>query len=112
MDKLEARSIRARLIGYPKESLRYYFYFPKNHNMIMSQNIIFFKKKFIQDGSSRRQIGLEERIFEEQWVMEPIEPIQTELIHIAPPPQGSSRIFYPLERYLDIISEKVKKYFL
>ena len=35
-DKLEFRSFRARFIGYPKESLEYYFYILKDHNMIVS----------------------------------------------------------------------------
>ena len=43
-DKLEDRSIIARFIGYPKEFMGYYFYFSQDHNMIMSQNIMFLKK--------------------------------------------------------------------
>ena len=43
-DKLEFRSFRARFIGYPKESLGYYFYILEDHNMIVSQNDIFLEK--------------------------------------------------------------------
>ena len=43
-DKLEFRSFRARFIGYPKESLGYYFYILKDHNMIVSRNTIFLEK--------------------------------------------------------------------
>ena len=43
-DKLEFRSFKARFIGYLKELLGYYFYIPKDHNMIMSQNTIFLEK--------------------------------------------------------------------
>ena len=39
-NKLEDRSIIACFIGYPKESIRYY-YFPQDHNMIVSRNVIF-----------------------------------------------------------------------
>ena len=38
-DKLEFRSFRAWFIGYPKESLGYYFYISKDHNVIVSRNI-------------------------------------------------------------------------
>ena len=41
-DKLEFRSFRARFIGYPKESLGYYFYILKDHNVIVNQHAIFF----------------------------------------------------------------------
>ena len=43
-DKLEFRSFRARFIGYPKESLGYYFYILEDHNVIVSRNTIFLKK--------------------------------------------------------------------
>ena len=43
-DKIEDRSIVAYFIGYPKESMRYYFYFLQDHNMIVSQNVIFLEK--------------------------------------------------------------------
>ena len=66
MDKLEAKSLKAHFIGYPKEFLGYYFYFSEDHNVIVSQHAIFHKKQFIQDGGIGRQIGLEEKIFEEQ----------------------------------------------
>ena len=44
MDKLEDRSIIAHFIGYPKESMGYDFYFPQDHNMIVSRNAIFLEK--------------------------------------------------------------------
>ena len=43
-DKLEDRSVVARLIGYPKESMGYYFYFSQDHNVIVCRNIVFLKK--------------------------------------------------------------------
>ena len=43
-DKLEFRSFRARFIGYPKESLGYYFYILEDHNVIVSRNAIFLEK--------------------------------------------------------------------
>ena len=43
-DKLEFRSFRARFIGYPKESLGYYFYILEYHNVIVNRHAIFFEK--------------------------------------------------------------------
>ena len=44
VNKLEDRSIIAHFIGYSKESMGYYFYFPQDHNVIVSQNAIFLEK--------------------------------------------------------------------
>ena len=43
-NKLEFRSLRAQLIGYPKESLGYYFYILEDHNVIVNRHAIFFEK--------------------------------------------------------------------
>ena len=43
-DKLKDRSVIAHFIGYPKESMGYYFYFSQDHNMIVSQTTIFLEK--------------------------------------------------------------------
>ena len=43
-DKLEFRSFRARFIGYPKESLGYYFYILEDHNVIVNRHTIFLEK--------------------------------------------------------------------
>ena len=42
--------------------------------------------------------------------VEPIEPINNELV-VPPPPQRSSKIFHPPERYLGMLIEDVKKIF-
>ena len=57
-NKLEARSFRTRFIGYPKETMGYYFYILEDHNMIVSHHVVFLKKEFIQDGDSGRKIEL------------------------------------------------------
>ena len=44
IDKLEDRSIIAHFIEYPKESMGYYFYFPHDHNVIVSRHVIFLEK--------------------------------------------------------------------
>ena len=61
VDKLEDRSVIVYFIGYPKESMGYYFYFLQNHNVIVSRNAIFLKKQFIQDGGNGRLIELEKK---------------------------------------------------
>ena len=43
-DKLDARSVRCYFIGYPKESLGYYFYLPEDHNVIVSRHATFLEE--------------------------------------------------------------------
>ena len=42
-NKVDDRSIIAHFVGYPKESIGYY-YFLQDHNVIVSQNTIFLEK--------------------------------------------------------------------
>ena len=81
--------------------------------MIVSRNAIFLEKYFIQDGGSGRLVELEEKIFEEQRVIDPQKSIIHEpVFNIFLPPRRSSKIFRPPERYMDMLTEKVKKMFL
>ena len=111
-DKLENRFIIARFIGYPKESMGYY-YFSQDHNVIVSRNAVFLEKQFIQDDSSGRLVELEEKVSEEPGAIDPQESIVYERVVDVPlTPRRSSRVFRPLERYIGILTEKVKKIFL
>ena len=113
VDKLEDRSMIAYFIGYPKESMRYYFYFSQDHSMIVSQNIILLEKQFIQDGSSGRLVKLEKKVSDKQRAIDPQEPIIHEpVVDVPPSPRRSSRVSRPSERHMGMLTEKVKKIFL
>ena len=88
----------------------YYFYILEDHNVIVSHHAVFLKKEFIQDGGSGRKIELEEKVSEEHRVQEP-EPSNEPVDVIPPPPRKSSKISYPLERYLGILLEDLEKAF-
>ena len=111
VDKLESRFVKARFIGYPKETLGYYFYLPEDHNVIVSRHATFLEKQFIQEGGSGRLIELDEKVSEEQPARDQIEPNQP--IHInALPPRRSIRVSKPPERYLGMLTEDIKEMFL
>ena len=57
MDKLEARSFRARFIGYPKEIMGYYFYLFEDHNVIVSRHTIFLKKDLSKMEAVRERLS-------------------------------------------------------
>ncbi|GKC27350.1 retrovirus-related pol polyprotein from transposon TNT 1-94 [Tanacetum coccineum] len=59
-DKLQQRSVKCIFIGYPKETISYYFYFPPEHKIVVARYVEFFKKSLITLEVSGRAIDLEE----------------------------------------------------
>ena len=58
--KLSAKLEKYRFVGYPKESIGYYFYHPTQQKIFVGRHAIFWEKEFIQEGDSGRIIKLEE----------------------------------------------------
>ncbi|GJT13546.1 retrotransposon protein, putative, ty1-copia subclass [Tanacetum coccineum] len=46
-DKLEQRSVKCIFIGYPKETMGYYFYFPPEYKIVVARYAEFFEKRLI-----------------------------------------------------------------
>ena len=46
----------------------YYFYLPKDHNVMVNCHTVFLKKEFIQDGDNERKIEFEEKVSKEHRV--------------------------------------------
>ncbi|KAL0451478.1 UNVERIFIED_CONTAM: Retrovirus-related Pol polyprotein from transposon TNT 1-94 [Sesamum latifolium] len=61
--KLDSRSCLCRFIGYPKETIGYYFYDPSEQKIFVSRNAVFLKKSFPSD-SRRDEVLLGEPIEE------------------------------------------------
>ena len=57
--KLSARSEKYKFVGYPKESIGYYFYHPTQLKVFNCRHAIFLEKEFIQEGGSGRTVKLE-----------------------------------------------------
>ena len=64
-DKLDAKSIKGRFVGYPKDSLGYCFYLPAEQIIVVSRDAIFLEKEFLKEGGMRRKIMLDEKSFKE-----------------------------------------------
>ncbi|KAL0445803.1 UNVERIFIED_CONTAM: Retrovirus-related Pol polyprotein from transposon TNT 1-94 [Sesamum latifolium] len=58
-DKLDSRSSLCRFIGYPKETVGYYFYDPAEQKVFISRNAVFLKKGFPSD-NQRDEVLIEE----------------------------------------------------
>ncbi|GJT75471.1 putative RNA-directed DNA polymerase [Tanacetum coccineum] len=59
-DKLEQRSVKCIFIGYPKETMGYYFYFPHENKIVVARYAEFFEKNLITQEVSGRARDLEE----------------------------------------------------
>ncbi|GJY44755.1 retrotransposon protein, putative, ty1-copia subclass [Tanacetum coccineum] len=51
-DKLEPKSIKCIFIGYPKETMRYYFYYPSENKIFIAQNAEFLENSLINHEAS------------------------------------------------------------
>ena len=107
-DKLETKSDKCLFIGYPKESVGYYFYLPSEQKVFVSKHAIFLGKEFMHKGDSGSKIELDE-VQEEQTNND--QSVDPESIHeIDEPtytqePRRSSRIRVVPERYGFLISD-------
>ncbi|GJV49986.1 retrotransposon protein, putative, ty1-copia subclass [Tanacetum coccineum] len=59
-DKLQQRSVKCIFIGYPKETMGYYFYFPPKNKIVVVRYAEFFEKNLITQEVSGRAMNLEE----------------------------------------------------
>ncbi|GJU95662.1 retrovirus-related pol polyprotein from transposon TNT 1-94 [Tanacetum coccineum] len=87
-DKLEQRSVKCIFIGYPKETMGYYFYFPPENKIVVARYAEFFEKRLINQEISGRAVDLEE--IQEQEDTSPSEitsNIPQEVEGFGPPPQ-------------------------
>ncbi|GJZ87781.1 retrotransposon protein, putative, ty1-copia subclass [Tanacetum coccineum] len=60
LDKLQQRSVKCIFIGYPKEMMGYYFYFPPENKIVVARYADFFEKNHITQEVSKRAMDLEE----------------------------------------------------
>ncbi|GJY57997.1 retrotransposon protein, putative, ty1-copia subclass [Tanacetum coccineum] len=59
-DKLQQRSVKCIFIGYLKETMGYYFYFPHENKIVVARYVEFFEKNLITQEVSGRAIDLDE----------------------------------------------------
>ena len=57
---MNTRSIQGRFIGYPKDSLGYYFYLPAEQVVVISRDVIYLEKEFLKESGKGRKIMLDE----------------------------------------------------
>src|SRR6185312_12403553 len=59
-DKLAPKSDKCIFVGYPKETLGYYFYNRSEGNVFVARNGVFLEKEFLKGEKNRRTVQLKE----------------------------------------------------
>ncbi|KAI5351567.1 hypothetical protein L3X38_004458 [Prunus dulcis] len=104
IDKLDARLEMCRFIGYPKETLGYYFYHPNEQKVFVARFARFLEIDFALDGTCVHKVELKEES------REPHEPeVESNLVDdpvslptLTQPPRRSKKINKTSDRYLGI----------
>ncbi|GJX95883.1 retrotransposon protein, putative, ty1-copia subclass [Tanacetum coccineum] len=84
-DKLQQRSVKCIFIGYPKETMGYYFYFPPENKIVVARYAKFFEKNLITQEVNGRVIDLEEIQDEDTSPSENTSEIPMEVKGFEPP---------------------------
>ncbi|GKA55088.1 retrotransposon protein, putative, ty1-copia subclass [Tanacetum coccineum] len=84
-DKLQQRSVKCIFIGFPKETMGYYFYFLPENKIVVTRYAEFFEKNFITHEVSRRAIDLQEIQDEDTSPSEITSEISMEVEGFEPP---------------------------
>ncbi|GJZ85684.1 retrotransposon protein, putative, ty1-copia subclass [Tanacetum coccineum] len=58
--KLESRSIKCIFVGYPKETMGYYFYYPLENKIFVARYVEFFKNSLISQEASGSTVDFDE----------------------------------------------------
>ncbi|GJR52181.1 retrotransposon protein, putative, ty1-copia subclass [Tanacetum coccineum] len=85
LEKLQQRSFKCIFIGYPKEIMGYYFYFPLENKIVVARYAEFFEKNLITQEVSRRAMDLEEIQDEDTLPSEITSEIPIEVKGFEPP---------------------------
>ncbi|GJR69511.1 retrotransposon protein, putative, ty1-copia subclass [Tanacetum coccineum] len=92
-DKLDSRSINCIFVDYPKETMGYYFYYPLENKIFVSQNAEFFENSFmIQEANTQPSENTSNEHNE-------VAPIEAEPQNVRVPIRRSARIPQAPDRY-------------
>ncbi|GJT16071.1 retrotransposon protein, putative, ty1-copia subclass [Tanacetum coccineum] len=98
-DKLEQRSVKCIFIGYPKETMGYYFYFPPENKIVVARYAEFFEKRLISQEISGRAVDLEEIQEEEDTTPSEITSNIPQEVEGFEPPQPPQEEVIPIRRF-------------
>src|SRR3954462_9101935 len=96
-EKLTAKSDKCIFVGYPRETLGYYFYNREEGKVFVARNGVFLEKEFLTRKASGRTVQLEEvrdKPLGEDMASDAImaEPVSEPVVEVVPAPRRSERL--------------------
>ncbi|GKC12810.1 retrotransposon protein, putative, ty1-copia subclass [Tanacetum coccineum] len=91
-NKLQQRSVKCIFIGYPKETMGYYFYFPPENKIVVARYAEFFEKNLLSQEVSGRTRELEEIQDEDTSPSEITSEIPMEVEGFEPPEEEEAPV--------------------
>ncbi|GJX95804.1 retrotransposon protein, putative, ty1-copia subclass [Tanacetum coccineum] len=98
-DKLQKRFVKCIFIGYPKETIGYYFYFPPKNKIVVASYVEFLEKNIISQEVSGRAIELEEIQDEDTSPSKNTSKIPTEVEGFEPPQKEKATVRRSVRTY-------------
>ncbi|GKD98329.1 retrotransposon protein, putative, ty1-copia subclass [Tanacetum coccineum] len=96
LDKLQQRSVKCIFVGYPKETMGYYFYYPPENKIVVERYADFLEKDFILQKESGRNVELDdEDILPSENTSE--HPIEKEILSPIISRRGCYRLSFNIE---------------
>ncbi|GKE41461.1 retrotransposon protein, putative, ty1-copia subclass, partial [Tanacetum coccineum] len=91
-NKLQKRSVKCIFIGYPKETMGYYFYFPPKNKIVVASYVEFLEKNLISQEVSGRAVELKEIQDEDTSPSKNTSKIPTEVEGFKPPQEEEAPV--------------------
>ncbi|GJV90121.1 zinc finger, CCHC-type containing protein [Tanacetum coccineum] len=124
-DKLDPRSIKCIFVGYPKETMGYYFYYPPENKIFVTRNVKFFEDNLIvQEASGShgplKMSGSDEglKIIQEEDTQpsentseehNEVVPMEYELGDLNEPPNYKAALSYPeYDKWLEAMNTEMQ----
>ncbi|GKD67118.1 retrotransposon protein, putative, ty1-copia subclass [Tanacetum coccineum] len=98
-EKLQQISVKCIFIGYPKETMGYYFYFPPENKIVVARYAEFLEKNLISQEVSGRAVELEEIQDEDTSPSEITSEIPMEVEGFEPPHEEEAPVHRPVRTH-------------
>ncbi|GJU36409.1 retrotransposon protein, putative, ty1-copia subclass, partial [Tanacetum coccineum] len=99
LDKLQQRSVKCIFVGYPKETIGYYFYFSHDNKIVVASYVEFLEKNLISQEAKWERVKLEEIQDEDTSSSENTSEIPVEVEGFEPPQEDEDPVRRPVRTH-------------
>nr|GEZ33028.1 hypothetical protein [Tanacetum cinerariifolium]GEZ33460.1 hypothetical protein [Tanacetum cinerariifolium] len=107
-DKLQQISVKCIFIGYPKEMMGYYFYFPPKNKIVVARYVEFLEKNLLSQEVSGRAEELKEIQNKDTSPSENTSKIPIEVERFEPPQEEVVPVHSKSDKWVDVMNAEMK----